>query len=72
MSTHEATYVYLFEDGRIAQSSTPPTEIDLLMVGDGTLQVLAAPIPVMIYDVDSGGVRSELKRCELNEGGWHS
>lgn len=33
-------YIYIFEDGRVAVADTEPTETDLLMIADGTLQVV--------------------------------
>ena len=32
-------YLYIFEDGEIAQSDTKPTNVDLAMIDEGTLRV---------------------------------
>ena len=64
-------YLYLFEDGELAQSDTKPTSVDQKMIDEGTLRVVMMergrfleldcedmrryPIPIAGVDVDPAG-----------------
>ena len=49
----KTVYVYIFEDGTLAQSSIPPLHEDLRAIEQGMLQVLMVKGSVAGYDNDN-------------------
>ena len=59
-------YIYVFEDGRIGYSTTSPTEIDLVCVRQGLLQVLRVPRGV-VWDIYPDGSERPLEECQIHQ-----
>jgi len=64
-------YIYIFEDGKVAQDERAPTELDLLFIQDGTLQVLrAADGMAQVTEVGPDGAEDTLPMSKVrNPGG---
>lgn len=63
-------YVYIFEDGEIAQDKRGPTAEDLLCIEYGILYVLYVPDgDDEVYELDKDGERSLLRKTPIRRPG---
>lgn len=62
-------FVYIFEDGTVSVADTAPTNVDLLCVGDGRLQVLKVSVATLPDPFTEQDVTVGVKVVELDEDG---
>lgn len=67
------TYLYIFEDGRVAVHNVKPTLVDLECIDNGTLQVFQIPVG-QPREIDADGKVGKIPECKLvtlGKESWH-